>query len=178
MLANSLKKTKSFLRQQAVKAFTLIELMLALALFGLTAGIFIVHFDQIRETFFETANPEQILETTFQKARYYASREHKPMRVFFDSKKHLLCIKDALGKFYDETKFILAGKGILLEFFECEAAKWLENGWKPSGVLVRFLEFSTEGSSTHAFIKMNMQGESPIWHRLDPFSGRLMPENR
>ena len=63
-------------------AFTLVELLLVLALFGLLSSLAVSHFDKIQMAFESyKGNPVWILKQGIQKMRFLASQGHRDVRL-------------------------------------------------------------------------------------------------
>lgn len=76
-------------------AFTIIEVLLALALMGLVAGLFAVNFDVLLSSISQK-RPEKVLHEAICEARYQTLQEHSRIYLSFDEVKHaFLIFKDS-----------------------------------------------------------------------------------
>jgi Tfp pilus assembly protein PilE len=157
-------------------AFTVIELLLVLALLGIVSGVFIHNFDAFQETFFENRTPQAVLEEAVHKARFYASREHQICHLTFSPDTKKLDIKIPGGPTLES--FVLSHRNgaqnqiTFLEAVENESARF---GWTTHQRENKLLSFEPDGSGSHVFIKISSSDRTETY-RLDPFSGILMPE--
>lgn len=172
---NSVISTKT---ANAIAAFTLVELMLVLALFGLTAGIFISNFDLINESFFETKNPELILESAIAEVKLTAAKLNMQLNILIDKDKNEVVAKNVEnGKVESTIKLPdFLKNNFACEFYECEYKDGFDGGYKSNGVSLNSINFAPDGTSNEAFIKFELNGETN-WYRLNPFSGFLTKES-
>jgi len=74
--------------------FTIVEVLLALALIGLVAGLFAINFDILLNSV-NKKRPEKILHEAICEARYQALQEHALIYLSYDEPKHsFLIFKD------------------------------------------------------------------------------------
>lgn len=73
------------------KAFTILEVLMVIALIGLVSGLFAVNFDVLIRAIGKKS-PEKILYNAICEARYQTIREHIPVYLSFDKKKKAFVI--------------------------------------------------------------------------------------
>lgn len=163
------------LRHLGTRAFTVVEILLVLALFGIVAGLFVYNFDSFKETFFENRTPESLLATAIKKARFYASNRHETCVLLFESENNCLKIQTLMGPVIET--FSLPNKdkysakpGIV--FFDAQEKDSMEFAWIPNHECKHLL-FDPNGLSSHVFVKIQDNGETRSY-RLDAFSGQLL----
>lgn len=158
-----------------IAAFTLVELMLVLALFGLTAGIFISNMDAINESFFESKNPELILESAIADIKLKSAKLNTQLNLFIDKEKNEILAKNVSDGSVEEVIKLpnFLNHNFDFEFYECEYKDGFDGGYKSNGIALNSINFSPDGTSNEAFIKIDLNGETN-WYRLNPFSGFLI----
>lgn len=161
------------------KAFSVIEVLLALALIALVAGLFSLNFDRLLNSFAQK-NPDQIFHEAIRDARYQASFQGASIYLRFDEKKHKLLIqkgssKTALKEFLLEDWVSFKFKERPIESFRF--GRFMEDRLFKDVKLDR-LEFMPDGSSTAAIITLKGKGEETKFY-LDPMStGLNLPEDQ
>lgn len=96
------KKLEIGVRNEAInsgkKAFTILEVLMVIALIGLVAGLFAVNFDILIRSIGKK-RPEKILYNAICEARYQTIQEHTPVYLSFDKSKNVFSIfKDQSDK--------------------------------------------------------------------------------
>lgn len=87
---------KNRLLSKSNSAFTIVEVLLALALMGVVAGLFAINFDILLNSV-SKKRPEKILHEAICEARYQAVQEHSLMYLSYDESKHsFLIYKDSV----------------------------------------------------------------------------------
>lgn len=153
----------------AQKGFTIIEVLLALALMALVAGLFAVNFDVLLTSIGEK-RPEKILHSAICEARYQALKEHTPMYLSFDEQSHSLVIfKDTIDK---AIVAMPLKEGIRVNFELIPPLMYKGGGFKEgthSAKKEDQIAFYPDGSSQPVIVTLE-EGSFSVKYKPDPVS--------
>lgn len=152
------------------KGFTIIEVLLALALIALVAGLFAANFDALL-TSLEERRPEKVLYDTIREARYQALQQHEPMRLKFDKEAEALVVfKEGEEKAVYKVDI---GDRFEVGFDVIGSAQMARGAFRSSSMRGGNGEdevvFYPDGSSTPVLISLTEEGET-VKLKLDPLS--------
>lgn len=151
--------------------FTLIEMLLVIALFGLISSIGISYFDQIQNAFSGKPQiPYKILESTIQQGRWLASQQHQTLKLTYQ--KNQLSIHDAQNqtiyscnlpeKFKNQT--------VDIKFFIPELNAY--DDLRPTNQEQKDCNINPDGSISQLFVKIQYDNQTE-WFLTNIFSALL-----
>lgn len=151
------------------KAFTIVEVLLALALMGLVAGLFAINFDVLL-TSVSQKRPEKVLHEAICEARYQALQEHSLVYLSFDEQKHSFLIFKESSEHPLVTMSVQEGIRVSFEPIfpaEYKSGRFTESSHpeKP----VDTIAFSPDGSSQAVIITLSQDNFS-LKFKPDPLS--------
>ena len=149
-------------RHHKVRAFTVVEILLVLALFGIIAGLFVYNFDSFKETFFENRSPENLLMTAVKKARLYASGKHEMCVLLFEPEKSCFKIQTLMGQVCESFALSNNEKNkttskTRITFYDAQEKDSIDFGWTPNRECKQ-LFFDPTGLFGHVFVKIQDKG--------------------
>lgn len=156
-------------KRQNKRGFSLMEVMLVLALIVLVVSLLVVNFDSLFKGFAGGKSFQSNLESVIRTARYTAYRVHTPVYLEYDAAKRCYLIADYFGKELKSVKTREtkenAPKGVT--FYSLEPEKSFH------GEKLPFLTFSSDGSSNRAVIECSFEGYQRMF-KLEPFNNELV----
>lgn len=163
------------------KAFTLVEMMLALGIFTLIAGLVITSIDTILSSLNEKSLP-QILKSTVRESRYLAAIRKEPAYLGFDDEIKKFIITDIDGQILDafDSSFKKEAHDIEVAFYQIlpERGMFYPNSQEQESEQVNWIVFHPDRSSTPFFVSLNYNEEKSN-HYFDPFSDlEFVKENK
>lgn len=151
------------------KAFTIIEVLLALALMGLVAGLFAVNFDILLNSIGKK-RPEKVLHEAICEARFQTLQEHSLIYLVFDEQKHsFLIYKDTPEQ---PLVTMTVQEGIRVAFEPVFPAEYKSGRFAESSHSEKPVEkiaFSPDGSSQPVIITLSQDNFS-LKFKPDPIS--------
>ena len=187
--ARTSKQALPDLNPSRIRAFTLIEILLVLALIGLLFGLFIGVSGGLVRASKEREPPIAILRAAVLEATHLASKGKEVTYLRFDDENGTLVIENAAGaqlavrEFED---FVVKGDDderelLLTVSFEAEAPLQGVNGdegeWNDEDVSLRRVTFHPSGVSTPFLARLiHHDTEREEILRFDPFSGYVLFE--
>ena len=154
------------------KGFTIVEVLLALALIALIAGLFAANFDVLLSSIQEK-RPEKQLYNAIREARKFAIQTHQPTYLSYNNEDGFIVYKDKIKKetlhqIQSEQDFELAFEPVPSE----ELARGGFRSSKKHSEKESEITFYPDGSSTPTVISLIEDGQSTKI-KLDPFSCSL-----
>ena len=143
------------------RAFTLVEMLLVFALFGLISGLVISRFDNIQLAF-ENYNPVWVLKQGIQKMRFLASRKHKVLCLEYTDR--VFQIKDEMGEVIASKELpSLADNPLVgVEFFRGE---YTDDGFpRVTHQQLKGLVASQDGCLANTYVKLKWSDRTEIFH--------------
>ncbi len=166
-IADNSKRMRGGIADHGRKGFTLIEILLVIALIGLLTGFLLVDWGNVSESF-GRRNWKQSIEESFRRAHYLAETEDEALRVRFDPEESVLVLERLDGG-EELERFPLRGVEEISEV-ATGASTSLSRGARD---LIFSIEFGRDGSAeTVVFDVTRSDGESRFQNH--PFSGRLI----
>lgn len=143
------------------KGFTIVEVLLALALIGLVGGLFAINFDVLLSSI-SKKRPERVLYEAICEARYQTIQEHSPVYLSFDKpKSSFLIFKNNPAE--PLTSFNLE-KGINIVFGRILPNKYRSGRFAPQGLspeeVIEKIAFFPDGSSDPVVITLSQDNFS------------------
>lgn len=152
--------------------FSLIEILLVLALMGLISTVCVVHFDTIQSAFSgENVLPENVLKKAILQGRLQTNFLHKKLDIFVEKK--AIIIKDKTNDVIKTFPLKLADN----THFESKllAGELTPDGiFKPSEETLKKIELNEMGFIQSAFVEFNL-GEEKQQYEIDVLTGELKP---
>ena len=152
--------------------FSLIEILLVLALMGLISAVCVVNFDTIRTAFSgENTSPVNVLTKAILQGRLQTNQLHKKLDIFITEKEILL--KDKADKLIKKYPFKLAKDAR----FEAKlfAGKLNSDGiLKPSDEKLKKIEIDEMGFIQSVFVEFDWDEEKDRYE-IDVLTGELKP---
>ena len=150
--------------------FSLIEILLVLALMGLISTVCVVHFDTIQSAFSgESVLPENVLKKAILQGRLETNRLHKKLDIFIEEK--AIIIKDKSNE--EIKKFPLKlSDNVHFEFKILAGALTSDGIFKPSEEKLKKIELDEMGFIQSAFIEFQLDEEKQQYE-IDVLTGEL-----
>ena len=152
--------------------FSLIEILLVLALMGLISTVCVIHFDTIQSAFSgENTSPEYVLKKAISQGRLQANQLHKKIDIFITE--NAIILKD---KAEQEIKTfpIKIAEHMLFDFKIVSGELTSEGHFKPSEETLKKIELDEMGFIQSAFVEFN-QEEEKQQYEIDVLTGELKP---
>lgn len=154
------------------KAFTLVEMMLALGIFTLIAGLVITNINTILSSLDEKSLP-QILKSAVRESRYLAAIRKEPAYLGFDDEIKKFIITDIDGQILDtfDCGYKDGSHDIEVAFFQIlpERGMFYHSSQEQESEQVIWIIFHPDRSSTPFYVSLDYNEEKSI-HYFDPFS--------
>lgn len=156
--------------------FTIIEIVLVLAIFALGTTIFIVNFEKLQDTLFGVSDPKGDFEAFVKKSKYYAARKHRPVALRYKKKKKLLIVVDSKNRILDNLELgnKRYAKNLEISFYPAYFKEGFSSKWEYLKTRAKRIVFTPSGESSHVFVNFKIAGSEDLLYRLDPFSGKLV----
>lgn len=152
-----------------ITAFTIVEVLLALALMGLVAGLFAINFDVLL-TSASQKRPEKVLHEAICEARYQTLQEHTLVYLSFDEQKHSFLIFKDTPEHSLVTMPVQEGIKVIFEpVFPAEYKSGRFTQGSHSEKSVEKIAFSPDGSSQPVIIILSQDNFS-LKFKPDPIS--------
>ena len=152
--------------------FSMIEILLVLALMGLISSVCVVHFDTLQSAFSgERVSPDAVLEKAILHGRLQTNLLHKKLDIFITEE--AITIKDKSDEEIKKFPLKLAEN----THFEAKifAGKLDTEGiFKPSEEALKQIELDEMGFIQSAFIELNLDEEKQQYE-IDVLTGELKP---
>lgn len=169
------KSSNRRFRRGAVGGFTLLEILLVLAIIGLFSGIFIANMNLLF-TFRDEKSTEEVFEEAVRQARFLSAKDKAPVQLLFDEELPGFRLKQG-GEFIDFP---------VREREERYEVRFLQERSRDSFILIQGQLVETEpidrvvffpdGSCTPFLVEFG-SGAEAFTVRIDPWTGvRLPPE--
>lgn len=157
------------------KGFSIIEVLIVLALIALVTGIFAVNFDVLLNSF-SKKTPEKLLHEVIREARYQASYTHSEVALLYDKKAEAFHVINenghVLAEFKNESKYGFTFLTVPLVLYK----GGMFSKVKSESSTLEGLMFNPDGSSTPANVEVTTDaGKTRLW--IDPFSNGVMLES-
>lgn len=155
------------MRKEGLLGFSLIEILLVLALLGLISSVCVVHFDVIQSAFSQgSSQPIKVLGNAIKQGRLLASQNHCNVSVVLKEKSFELQKDD--GELLQKFPFV--SKDSSIKWFAGELSS---NGvFKSSGVKVEAIKINADAFVKSVFIEMLNEGERE-YYELDVLTGEI-----
>ena len=152
--------------------FSLVEILLVLALMGLISSVCVVHFDTIQSAFSgERVLPENVLKKAILQGRLQTNRLHQKLDIFIEEK--AISIKDKANEEIKVFPLKLADNA----HFEVKllAGELTSDGiFKPSEETLKKIELDEMGFIQSVFIELHLEDEKQQYE-IDVLTGELKP---
>ncbi len=163
------------------KAFTLVEMMLALGIFTLIAGLVITNIGTILSSFNKKSLP-QILKSAVRETRYLAAIRKEPAYLGFDDEIKQFIITDIDGQILDafDSGYQNEAHDIEVAFYQIlpERGMFYPTSQEQESEQVNWIVFHPDRSSTPFFVSLDYNEEKSN-HHFDPFSDlEFVKENK
>lgn len=152
------------------KAFTILEVLMVVALIGLIAGLFALNFDVLIRSIGKK-RPEKVLYNVICEARYQTIKEHTPVYLSFDkSKNKFIIFKEKAGKPLVEMK-MEPGVEIVFESIPPNTYRGAQFQKPPASAreTLEKIAFFPDSSSTPVTITL-IQGDFSLKYKPDTLS--------
>ena len=161
-----------FRPHHAWRAFTLIELMLAIAVLAIMSSIVVINANAILGGFDDKPLPE-ILKIAVREARYAAAKNKEPVYLSFDAKESRFIVTDPRHRILQtfSTGYEPDGPSIGIHFFRLlpSTGTTFSNRLGPDRQPALRVAFHPDRSSTPFEVHLKYSQQEST-HRYDPFS--------
>ena len=152
--------------------FSLIEILLVLALLGLVSSVCVLHFDAIQGGFFgENRDPVSVLERAIQTGRLLANKNHCKVALVFEPNE--IVLKDFSSKVLE--RFSLGDKTNDIRTKLLAGKLSVDGLFEPSMDQVSSIEFNEEGFIKSTFVEINIENGDAKFE-VDVLTGALKPK--
>ncbi len=154
------------MKHKGLLGFSLIEILLVLALLGLISSVCVVHFDTIQNAFGQGGTqPATALNNAIQQGRLLASQKHTS--IFISVNENTFEVKNSEGEVFHSFSFV---KGANMRWLAGELST---NGvFKPSEVKVANIEINENGFLKSVFVEFEQEDEKEQYE-VDVLTGEL-----
>ena len=147
--------------------FSLIELLLVIALIGLISAVCIIHFDTLQTLFSgETMRPIDVLKRTIVQGRLWASQSCREFYV--ECREHAFVLKNDRGEELSVTEFAKEDEQRYCKFFAGELSQ--DGLLKPSQESVTQFKIHPSGIITSTFVEITLD-EDKEQYEIKSFTG-------
>lgn len=163
-------------RGTARNAFTLLEVLLVIALIALAASVVIVNFTAFADRR-ENNSPVEVLTKAVREARFIAAAQRITTRLSYNLENGTLVIEPDGREFTINTNFGPEGRGEI-RFFLIPPAEGLGSfpDTESSTLQTPSVAFAADRSSSPFIAEIDTGSGSPIRLRFDPFSSVIRTE--
>lgn len=161
-------------RRRQKRAFTLIEIVVVIALIALVSGVVVWRFDLLIPAM-KQPSPEQALKRACTHAAHYAATQKRRCFVRVDAQNHALHVETVAGEPIETFSFAPGSRTVELCFrLDTRESTRI---FSPSQLaIIDVLEFHPAGCATPALIEILNDRKAEKCFRMDPFSGGLTEE--
>ncbi|MFU8848113.1 MAG: Tfp pilus assembly protein FimT/FimU [Opitutales bacterium] len=156
--------------------FTLIEILLVIALIALASTVVILNFNAFTDRG-ESTSPEEVLTAAIRKARFIAAADRVTAKLRYDQESGTLQIEPGGESFTINPDFGPDGRGEI-RFFLIPPAEGLGRFPDPTRTTLRtpVVAFAPDGSSNPFLAEIDSGSGTPTRLRYDPFSSVIRTE--
>lgn len=154
----------------ACRGFTLIEILLVIALIAVAASVVLINFTAFADRGEETS-PKEVLSAAIRKARFIAAAERTTTKLRYDNESGTLQIDPSGEQFPINSDFGPEGRGEI-RFFLIEPATGMRAFSDPNDAKLETttVAFAPDRSSSPFIVEIDTGEGSPTRLRFDPFS--------
>lgn len=162
--------------QGAGGGFTLIEILLVIALIAVSASVVMINFIALAERG-EQASPEEVLNQAIRRARFVAAADRITTKLRYDEENGSLRIEPGGEVFPINDDFGPNGGGEI-RFFLIPPTQGLSTfpSAGSSDLRAAFVAFAADRSSSPFIAEIDPGQGSPVRLRYDPFSSVILTE--
>jgi prepilin-type N-terminal cleavage/methylation domain-containing protein len=165
-----------FARSRSCSAFTLIEILVALALIALASGLLVGNLGTLLKELGPEPLPDQ-LQSAIQEARYQAAVRKESVLLRFDPDTATFILTSSQGNTIQTlpTHLDPEEETLLITFRQYLPERGLNARSRPETVEIDAVRFNPDRSST-PFLAEVREGPNESTHRFDPFSDLELAE--
>ena len=150
--------------------FSLIEILLVIALIGLISSVCVIHFDSLQAVFSrESMRPIDVLKRTIIQGRLLSAQNCQ--EVYVECRENIFILKDAFGEELSSVPFAKEGESWYCKFWAGELTH--DGLLKPSQELVTQFKIHPSGIITSTFVEFVLD-EDREQYEINIFSGNCI----
>jgi hypothetical protein len=162
-----------------VGAFTIVEILLVLALIAVVSTVCIYNIDSFKETFFENHSPESVLTEAVKACRFYASKGCERCTLGYDERHQSFIVKNSRGDTCG-TFALPSGdsrRAVRVQFLRAIEGDNTRSVWTPDTRELPEVTCDSNGLCAHLFVKITADKNAKVY-RLEPFSATLAADKQ